>query len=78
SLRSVTGNFLFVGLALAQRKQGLLIRAFMVIVLSSLAVSLGTFFIKRAPERQTEHAWHVTLVRPLLIEWLLFLAFAII
>jgi uncharacterized membrane protein YoaK (UPF0700 family) len=74
----LTGNILFVGLALAQGDQGWLISAITVIVLSFLAISLGTFLIERTPPRQTERAWHITLICPLLIEWLLLLAFAIV
>ena len=74
----LTGNFLFIGLGLAQGNSGLLIRALTAVLVSFVGVTLGTFCLGRAPQRQTEQTWRTTLVRTLLIEWLLFLAFAIL
>jgi uncharacterized membrane protein YoaK (UPF0700 family) len=74
----LTGNFLFIGLGLAQGNSGLLIRALAAVLVSFVGVTLGSFCLQQAPQRQTEQTWRTTLVRTLLIEWLLFLAFAII
>src|SRR5260370_1956607 len=74
----LTGNFVFIGLGLAQGNSGLLIRALAAVLVSFVGVTLGSFCLQQAPQRQTEQTWHTTLVRTLLIEWLLFLAFAII
>ena len=74
----LTGNILFIGLGLAQGNSGLLIRALAAVLVSFAGVILGSFCLQRAPQRQTEQTWRTTLVRTLLIEWLLFLAFAII
>ena len=74
----LTGNFLFIGLGLAQGNSGLLIRALAAVLVSFVGVTLGSFCLGRAPQRQTEQTWRTTLVRTLLIEWLLFLAFAIL
>jgi uncharacterized membrane protein YoaK (UPF0700 family) len=74
----LTGNFLFIGLGLAQGNGGLLIRALVGVLVSFVGVILGSFCLQRAPQRQTEQTWRTTFVRILLIEWLLFLAFAIL
>src|SRR5260370_5819058 len=74
----LTGNFLFIGLGLAQGNSGLLIRALAAGLVSFVGVTLGSFCLQQAPHRQQDQTWHTTLVRTLLIEWLLFLAFAII
>jgi len=74
----LTGTFLFIGLGVAQGNSGLLIRALAAVLVSFVGVILGSFCLQRAPRRQTEQTWRTTLVRTLLIEWLLFLAFAIL
>ncbi|HEY4385514.1 MAG TPA: YoaK family protein [Ktedonobacteraceae bacterium] len=74
----LTGNFLFIGLGLAQGTSGLLISALAAVLASLVGITVGTFFLKRGPQRRTARAWCITLVRILLMEWLLFLAFAII
>ena len=74
----LTGTFLFIGLGVAQGNSGLLIRALAAVLVSFVGVILGSFCLQRAPRRQTEQTWRNTLVRTLLIEWLLFLAFAIL
>jgi uncharacterized membrane protein YoaK (UPF0700 family) len=74
----LTGNFLFIGLGVAQGNSGLLIRALAAVLVSFVGVILGSFCLQRAPQRQTEQTWRNTLVRTLLIEWLLFLAFVIL
>ena len=74
----LTGNFLFIGLGLAQGNGGLLIRALAAVLVSFVGVALGSFCLQRAPQRQTEPTWHTTLVRIILIEWLSLLVFAIL
>ncbi len=75
----LTGNFLFIGLGLAQGNSGLLIRALVAVLVSFVGVTLGSFCLQRAPQRQTEPtSWHNTFVRILLMEWLLLLVFAIL
>jgi uncharacterized membrane protein YoaK (UPF0700 family) len=74
----LTGNFLFIGLGVAQGNSGLLIRALVAVLVSFVGVILGSFCLQRAPRRQTEPTWHNTLVRILLMEWLSLLVFAIL
>jgi uncharacterized membrane protein YoaK (UPF0700 family) len=74
----LTGNFLFIGLGLASGNSGLLIRALAAVLVSFVGVTLGSLWLQRAPQRRTEQSWRSTLVRTLLIEWLVFLAFAIL
>jgi uncharacterized membrane protein YoaK (UPF0700 family) len=74
----LTGNFLFIGLGLASGNSGLLIRALAAVLVSFVGVTLGSFWLQRAPPRRTEQTWRTTLVRTLLIEWLVFLAFAVL
>jgi uncharacterized membrane protein YoaK (UPF0700 family) len=74
----LTGNFLFIGLGVAQGNSGLLIRALVAVLVSFVGVALGSFCLQRAPQRQTEPTWHNTLIRILLMEWLSLLVFAIL
>lgn len=74
----VTGNFLFLGLGLAQRTSGLHIRALAALLAFFVGIIVGTFVLERGSQRQTAQAWRIPLVRTLLMEWLLLLAFAII
>jgi uncharacterized membrane protein YoaK (UPF0700 family) len=74
----MTGNLLFIGLGVAQGNSGLLIRALVVVLVFLVGVTFGSFCLERAPQRQTEPAWHKTFARYLLIEWLLLLVYAII
>src|SRR5260370_18062657 len=50
----LTGNFLFIGLRLAQRNSGLLLRALVAVLVSFVGVTFGSFCLPRAPQRQTE------------------------
>jgi len=74
----MTGNFLFIGLGLAQGNSGLLIRALVAVLVSLLGIILGSFCLGRAPQQQSGTAWHHTFARYLLLEWLLLLVYAII
>src|SRR5579864_5567872 len=74
----MTGNILFIGLGVAQGNSGLLIRALVAVLVFLVGVTFGSFCLERAPQQQTETAWHTTFVRYLLLEWLLLLVYAII
>jgi uncharacterized membrane protein YoaK (UPF0700 family) len=74
----MTGNLLFIGLGVAQGNSGLLIRALVAVLVFLVGVAFGSFCLERAPQQQTETAWHHTFVRYLLMEWLLLLVYAII
>jgi uncharacterized membrane protein YoaK (UPF0700 family) len=74
----MTGNFLFIGLAVVQGNSGLLIRALVAVLVFLVGVAFGSFCLERAPQQQTGTAWHNTFVRYLLMEWLLLLVYAII
>lgn len=74
----MTGNFLFIGLGVAQGNSGLLIRALVAVLVFLVGVTFGSFCLGRAPQQQTGPAWHNTFVRYLLMEWLLLLVYAII
>jgi uncharacterized membrane protein YoaK (UPF0700 family) len=74
----MTGNFLFIGLGVAQGNSGLLIRALVAVLVFLVGVAFGSFCLERAPQQQSGTAWHNTLARYLLMEWLLLLVYAII
>jgi len=74
----MTGNFLFIGLGVAQGNSGLLIRALVAVLVFLVGVAFGSFCLGRAPQQQTGPAWHNTFARYLLLEWLLLLVYAII
>src|SRR6266853_3735983 len=74
----MTGNFLFIGLGVAQGNSGLLLRALVAVLVFLVGVTFGSFCLGRAPQRQSGPAWHKTFARYLLIEWLLLLVYAII
>ena len=74
----MTGNLLFVGIALMQGNGALLVRAALALVIFLGGVALGSIFLGRAPQRQTPRAWHGTLARYLSLEGVLLLVFAIV
>ena len=74
----LTGNLLFIGLGAVQGNSGLLIRALVVVLVFLVGVTFGSFCLERAPQQQCRTAWHHTFARYLLIEWLLFLVYAIL
>jgi uncharacterized membrane protein YoaK (UPF0700 family) len=74
----MTGNILFIGLGVAQGNSGLLIRALVAVLVFLVGVTFGSFCLERAPQHQSETAWHQTFARYLLLEWLLLLVYAII
>ncbi len=59
----MTGNFLFIGLGVAQGNSGLLIRALGAVLVFLAGVTFGSFCLERAPQQQTGTAWRHTLVR---------------
>jgi uncharacterized membrane protein YoaK (UPF0700 family) len=72
----MTGNFIFVGMSLAQGNSELPIRAIVALLVFLAGGALGAFFLERLPQQQTRRTWLDTLIRYLLPEWLL-LGFAI-
>jgi uncharacterized membrane protein YoaK (UPF0700 family) len=74
----MTGNILFVGLALAQRDSALLARAGVALLLFLASVTLGSLSLQRLPARQSVARWRATLARHLLVEALILLAFALL
>ncbi len=74
----MTGNFLFIGLGVAQGNSGLLIRALVAVLVFLVGVTFGSFCLERAPQQQSGPAWHHTFARYLLLEWLLLLVYAIL
>src|SRR6266436_5369708 len=74
----MTGNLLFIGLGVVLGNSGLLIRALVAVLVFLVGVTLGSFYLGRAPQQQSGTAWHQTFARYLLLEWLLLLVFAII
>jgi uncharacterized membrane protein YoaK (UPF0700 family) len=74
----MTGDFLFIGVGVAQGNRGLLIRALVAVLVFLVGVAFGSFCLARAPQQQTGTAWHHTFARYLLIEWLLLLVYAIL
>jgi uncharacterized membrane protein YoaK (UPF0700 family) len=73
----MTGNFLFLGLALAQGKRGLLVRAVIAVLVYLIGVMCGSFCLGRAPQQAIWPRWLTTLFRYLLMEWMAFLVFAL-
>lgn len=73
----MTGNFLFIGLALAQGNHGLLVRAIVAVLVYLVGVTCGSFRLGRAPQQAIWPRWLTTLIRYLLLEWMVFLVFAV-
>lgn len=74
----ITGNILFVGLALAQGNAALLVRAGAAVVVFLTSVTLGTIYLQARPAQQTVRGWRSTFARYLLVEGLILLAFALL
>jgi len=74
----MTGNLLFVGLALVQGNGALLVRALLAVVVFLGSVALGSIYLGRAPQRQSPRTWHGTLARYLALEAVLLLVFAVV
>ena len=74
----MTGNILFIGLALAQANFGLLERAAIALLLNFVGVTIGALIIHRAPLRRTTRRWRNRIMITLLIEWIFLLAFAFV
>src|SRR5260370_31340446 len=53
----MTGNFLFIGLGVAQGNSGVLIRALLAVLVFLVGVACGSFCLGRSPQHPTETAW---------------------
>ena len=74
----LTGNILFLGLSVAQSNTGLLIRALVAILSGFVGIACGTYYLQQVLQHHTKPSWRTHFVPPLLLEWLLLLAFAIV
>ena len=74
----MTGNILFIGLALAQVNIGLLVRATIALVVNLVGVTAGALVIHRAPLRGSVLHWRNRIMIALLIEWIFLLAFTLV
>ena len=74
----MTGDFLFIGLGVAQGNSGLVIHALVAVLVFLVGVAFGSFCLGHAPQQQSGPAWHHTFARYLLLEWLLLLVYAVI
>jgi uncharacterized membrane protein YoaK (UPF0700 family) len=74
----MTGNILFIGLALAQANSGLLIRAVVALLVNFAGVTIGALLIHRGPLRRTARLWRKIIMLTLLVQWIFLLAFAIV
>jgi uncharacterized membrane protein YoaK (UPF0700 family) len=74
----MTGNILFIGLALAQVNIGLLVRATIALLVNFVGVAVGALVIHRAPLRGSILHWRNRIMITLLIEWIFLLAFTLV
>jgi len=74
----MTGNMLFVGLALMQGNGALLVRAALALVIFLGGATLGSAYLGRAPHQRSPRAWHGTLAWHLALECALLLVFAVV
>jgi uncharacterized membrane protein YoaK (UPF0700 family) len=74
----MTANFLFIGLGAVQNNQGLLVRAFLAVLVYLFATMCGSMILWRVPLQQTRLSWLKTFARYLLIEWVILCAFALL
>lgn len=74
----MTGNILFIGLAIAQSNSGLLIRAVVALSVNFVGVTIGALVIHRAPLRRTARRWRNKIMFTLLVQWIILLAFVIV
>ena len=70
----MTGNSLFIGLALAQANIGLVVRAAIALLVNFVGVTVGALVIHRAPLRRSALHWRNKIMITLLIEWIFLLA----
>src|SRR5260370_28659810 len=59
----MTGNFLFIGLGVAQGNSGLLIRSLVAARVVLGGVAFRSFCLRRAPQQHSRPAWHHTFRR---------------
>jgi uncharacterized membrane protein YoaK (UPF0700 family) len=74
----MTGNILFIGLALAQANSGLLRNAVVALLVNFAGVTIGALLIHRAPLRRTAWRWRKIIMLTQLVQWIFLLAFAIV
>ncbi len=74
----LTGNFVFLGLSVAQGDTGVLIRALVAILGNFVGIACGSAYLRQALQHHTRPSWRAYFVPPLLLEWSLLLAFAIV
>ena len=72
----MTGNTLFVGLAIAQGNTALLTRAGVALLLFFVGIILGSRFLQMLPMQQSVERWRRTLASYLLVEAVVLLVFA--
>lgn len=71
----MTGNILFVGLALAQANTELLTHAVVALLINFAGVMIGASIIHRTPLRRTARRWRKIIMLTLLVQWILLLTF---
>jgi uncharacterized membrane protein YoaK (UPF0700 family) len=74
----MSGNILFVGLALAQGNGALLVRAILAILIFFCGITLGSLYLGRWEQDESRDGSGTTISRYLVIEALILLAFAIL
>jgi uncharacterized membrane protein YoaK (UPF0700 family) len=74
----MSGNILFVGLALAQGNGALLVRAILAVLIFFCGITLGSLYLGRGAQDESQDGSRTTTVRLLLTEALVLLAFAIL
>jgi uncharacterized membrane protein YoaK (UPF0700 family) len=74
----MSGNILFVGLALAQGNGALLVRATLAVAIFLCSITLGSLYLGRGSQRQPSQGSRGMFARYLLIEVLVLLAFAML
>jgi uncharacterized membrane protein YoaK (UPF0700 family) len=74
----MSGNILFVGLALAQGNGALLVRAILAVLIFFCGITLGSVYLGRGSQDEPREGSRTTIARYLLIEMLVLLAFAIL
>jgi uncharacterized membrane protein YoaK (UPF0700 family) len=74
----MSGNILFIGLALAQGNGALLVRAILAVLVFFCGITLGSLYLGRGSQVEPREGSRTTIARYLLVEVLVLLAFAIL
>jgi len=74
----MTGNILYVGIALVQGNGALLVRVALALAVFLGGAALGAAYLGRAPQSRSPRAWHGTLAWCLALEGVLLLVFAVV